>query len=205
MQRCRSLLVGATLLAVAATASACGDEPRQDLPTLGGSPSDETSPTDPTTAPSAAEPPKKGDKVDDDGYEVSPGRFPGSGPERKIARALVDYMTFRVASYNMASAHVGLPGVATGGALTDVETRAAELQQQGLRTVGALVVNVDEVTVSGDTATLAGCLENSTVDVDDEMRAVESPAPAYDVGVDAVRAGPTWLISSISFADAEGC
>lgn len=207
MRRCRTLVAGAAVVAVAALASACSDDEPTDLPTLGGSPSEESSAAEPTSdAPTAGEPAKKGDKVAGDGYEVVAGRLPAGGPEKKLAQVFVDYMTFRVASYNMASPHVALPGVATGDALTTVQGRAAELAQQGLRTVGRSVVNVDEVTIDGDTAVLSGCLGNGTVDVDDKLRAVESPAPAYDVEVDAVQAAPgTWLISAVAFADADGC
>ncbi|UMG93318.1 hypothetical protein [Nocardioides sp. TF02-7] len=134
------------------------------------------------------------------------GRLPESRPDRKVAKVLVTYMDVRVASFNTGVASPALAGVATGQALTDVQGRAAELNQLGLRTVGDMVVHVDEVETEGGEATLDACVDNATVDVDRRGRAVESPPAAYDVTATLVEvADGAWLVGTLAAKPTESC
>lgn len=203
-------LVG--VFALVGVLAACGQgapAPEVDLDAdAGASPSATT-----TGAPAEEEPalgaapaprraPDRGERVDGGYGGMWPLELPPGGEERVVAETFLDYMDLRTRAFSTGELDLAeLAAVAAGSPLTDVQSRVAELREQGLRTVGDawFGIGARDVRVQGDVANLVACMTNATVDVDAGGTAQESPPDAYRLQVGLFRAGPdTWVVDRLA-------
>lgn len=202
-------LLGALVLV--GVIAACGEDaptPEVDLDADAGAAPSATTATVPgeETAPGAAPEPRRapdqGDLVDRDYGGMWPLDLPSGGERRVVAQTFLDYMDVRTRAFSTGTLDLAaLAAVAAGPPLTDVQSRVAELQDQGLRTVGDAWFRIAarDVRVRGDVADLGACMTNATVDVDAAGTAQESPPDAYRLEVGLFRAGPaTWVVDRLA-------
>lgn len=204
------------------TLGACGEDQPQETVDLPGAsesasatpeePTDDASPEEsaPVGVPEPSPPPQQGDRVRGKDTAVHALQLPSDTPADAVGQALVDYMTVRVESYNRGSVDLArLSSVAMGPPMSSVQARVVELQQEGLRTVGDIWVDMtdDDVSVKGRTVRLSDvCMLNASVDVDDRGVAVESPPGAYLASGSARRlAADLWVIDTLDFESTRDC
>jgi hypothetical protein len=199
------------VLAALATGCSSGDSAGEGPPPTIGAESSAASASTPSTSPSASKPtrpPAFGQKVAARTAQVHEGTIAVTGRRRKVADALVGYMTARLEAYNTGVAQVGeLAAVSRGAALNDVQAYVQQLQESGHRTVGEVWVDVSRVKISGRRATITSCMPNATADVDKSGRVVDqNPAAAYAVDAGAhLVARDTWVIETIKFTGRPSC
>jgi hypothetical protein len=198
---------GAVVLLAACVLSACGgsSEPDGPVPTIGGDPATST----PSETPTPSEAPTTGGDpadADDEGNDVYARDIVAETPDQQaVADAWVAYWTVRSASYGAAEVSPDLGTVATGSAAAEVIDYVAMLASKKWRTEGDLIIDVSSVEVDGDSAQLASCMENGTVDRDASGEPVEPLVPYYDTTAMLVRSDDVWRVSDIDLTTGGTC
>ncbi|WP_410789872.1 hypothetical protein [Kribbella sp. C-35] len=126
-----------------------------------------------------------------------------SAEQRAVADAFLTYTVLRLKAYNQATVDLAaLQKVASGQPVTAVTGQVALLQQRKHHTIGEVWVDIPTITVTGSTATLRSCVDNTTIDVDRSGKWVEMPTPYLTATATLAKAGATWRLTKIKFADA---
>lgn len=189
----------AALLSVGVLAlTACGDD--------GGSEPEQLSldePT-PTATPEPTTPVDDGPIPEDpvDG-EVTRGLSAAKGAEQSaVEEVWLAYWTELIEMY--ATGEVDRDAVyalADDAAATGPLEYAAELQADGHRQTGGVIAATTSIKVAGDTATVIGCMRNTTIDVDADGQAVEQPSAFLTTKDTLRREGPDWRLTEQIITD----
>jgi hypothetical protein len=123
--------------------------------------------------------------------------------QKAVADAYLQYLVVRLLAYNRAAVDLDALGrVATGRALAVVKGQVAELQAKKWHTVGEVWVDLPAITVSGTTASVRSCMDNTTIDVDKAGKAVQLPVPYYTATATLQKAGgKIWVVDNVVFAE----
>jgi len=210
----RRVRVGVTTLLAAVLLAGCGGgDDTGGLPTLGPESSGssqsvtaapEETPTGPPTTPVTTGPSSPSAGPPAKTVAVHRRTVAATKAEQKAAAdAYLQYLVVRLLAYNRAAVDLDSLGrVASGRALAVVKGRVAELQGKKWHTVGELWVDVPTVTVSGTTASLRSCMDNTTIDVDKAGKAVELPTPYLSATATLQKAGgKIWVVSNVVFTE----
>lgn len=186
------LIVG--VLALTACGDDGGSEPEQltlDEPT-------------PTATPEPSTPADDGPIPEDpvDG-EVTRGLSAAKGAEqRAVEEVWLAYWTELIEMY--ASGEVDRDAVyalADDAAATGPLEYAAELKADGHHQTGGVIAATSSIKISGDTATVIGCMRNTTIDVDADGEAVERPSAFLTTKDTLRREGPDWRVTEQLITD----
>lgn len=198
-------------LVLAAALTGCGgdsgDSDNADRPNLEGSSSSDPAPSsEPGTpsAPSGDDATPQG-KPDDVGNDVYPRKITAQGADAEaVAEAWLDYWRTRIASYGAAEVLPEMGAVATDEAMSDVVNYVETLRTRNLHTEGDLVIDVDQIKVDGETATLHSCMDNYSTDRDAKGKPVELLLPFYDATGALVLQDGAWRVSSVEITTSGG-
>ncbi|KAA1427210.1 hypothetical protein [Nocardioides antri] len=185
----------ALLLALAG----CGDDKTTPEPNLGGSPTEESSATTPTSdATEATEP------FDGEGDEVHAGRIKAGSPaEEAVGQAWVDYWQVRVTAYHKTRVDADALGrVARGGALQEVIDYVGRLQTDGTTIEGDTRVGVTDIEIAGSSAAVKSCLQSKAGPAG--SGGDEETSYATIVGA-LVQEGQQWLVETITVTGDKRC
>jgi hypothetical protein len=206
----RRLPAAAAALLLCVSLAACSKDKPSGLPTLTPGGDDPTSSTGATstaptveetpittgpTSPSAGPPSTTG---------VHAGKIVTSTPDQKaVADVFLRYLALRLAAYNKVEVNLdALSKVATGQAISGVRAAVQQLSSKKHHTIGELYVDIPGVAVKGSTATMRSCMDNTTIDVDQAGKPVESPVPYFTVDSTFEKAGGTvWVVKTVRFAE----
>jgi hypothetical protein len=201
--------VSAMLLA--AVAGCGGKDDPSGLPTLDPNSSDSSSPTpgqSSTTPSGSATTPGGSASTLPDTIAVHQRKIITKNPvEKAVAGAFVQYITVRLTAYNKVKVDLNaLAKTATGKAMNEVRTDVSGLKSRKQHTVGEVWIDIAPVVVSGKTATVTSCMDNTTVDVDAKGRPTDVPKPFYNITSTLQQAGgQVWVVSAITFAGQKPC
>lgn len=127
--------------------------------------------------------------------------------EKAVADAFVKYITVRLTAYNKVTVDLNeLAKTATGKAMNDVRTDVAGLKSRKQHSVGEVWIDISPVVVTGQTAQLTSCMDNTTVDVDAKGKPSSAPQPFYNItSTLQLAGGKSWIVSEITFAGQKAC
>jgi len=208
----RRLVATAVTAVVLASAAACGDkEDPSSLPTLDPNASQSSNPTAGQTSTSPS------------GSATTPGGSASTLPntiavhrrkivtktpaEKAVADAFVRYITVRLTAYNKVQVDLNeLAKTATGTALNQVRTDVAGLKSRKQHSVGEVWIDIAPVVVSGQTAKVTSCMDNTTVDVDAKGKPTSAPQPFYNItSTLKLGGGKAWVVSGVTFGGQKAC
>ncbi len=199
----RRTSVSALIVLLVLVVAGCGeDEKKKPIP-LGDdakTSSSEPSP-DSSSSPSADETP-----FDDKGNEAIRGKVDADTPEEQaIADAWFAYWQARANSFHTAKVDPDLGSVAAGKAVADVVRYVAYLKGKNLRTVGDTRFSVEDIVVTGSTATLTSCGVNKSIDRRADGSPAEAPVPYYNFVGALKQAGGEWRVTVADVRGDKGC
>jgi hypothetical protein len=169
-----------------------------DLPTMASTAPSPTQLTAAGTRPTG-DSPSTGPSTDLPGATAELGRLTGSArSHRALAEAAVAYMAVRVAIGNTWTVdQAALDKVATGRAAREAAGRAKQLRSGDRHVVGRIVVNASKASVSGDKATVSGCMIDNTSEVDQTGQVVIDPPGGRFVTLALRRDDGRWRVSDV--------
>jgi hypothetical protein len=126
------------------------------------------------------------------------GRYSARSPEEQLsvqvwtafAQAMMEAINRRTIDFKV------LDSIATGNARNDVLTLIGERAQKGMFTVGPLYVVIQDVQLTGTSATITYCQNVQSYEVDDHGKAVTPPAGVASGRDTLVKVNGRWLVSS---------
>ncbi len=208
----RRLVATAVTAVLLASVAACGDkDDAGGLPTLDPNATQSSAPTPgqtSTTPSGSATTPGGSATALPDTIAVHRRKIVTKSPaEKAAADAFVQYITVRLTAYNKVKVDLSdLAKTATGKAMTEVRTDVAGLAARKHHTVGEVWIDVAPVVVSGQTAKVTSCMDNTTVDVDAKGKPTDVPTPFYNVSSTLQQAGgKVWVVSDITFGGRKPC
>jgi hypothetical protein len=127
--------------------------------------------------------------------------------EKGAADAFVEYITVRLTAYNKVKVDLNaLAKTSTGKALNEVRTDVAGLKSRKQHSVGEVWIDISPVVVTGQTAKLTSCMDNTTVDVDAKGKPIGVPDPFYNItSTLQLAGGKSWVVSTITFGGQRAC
>ena len=205
----RRLPAAAAALLLFVSLAACGKDKPSGLPTLtpGGGDSSGT-PTETTGTPTGAATTGPSATTLPDTVSVHRRKIVTRNPaEAAVADAFVDYITVRLTAYNKVQVDLNaLARTSTGKALNEVRSDVSGLKSHKLHTIGEVWIDISPVVVSGQTATVTSCMDNTTVDVDAKGKPTDVPKPFYNITSTLQQAGgKVWVVSAITFGGQKPC
>lgn len=143
----------ALLLALAG----CGDDESSPEPTIDPEPTETTSSSAPTDAPSTEAVP-----FDAEGGELHRGRIAADdAAEQAVADAWLDYWQVRITAYHEADVDAdALGAIAQGEAVQEVIDYVAQLRADGDKVVGDTMIGISRIEIRGDVAAVDSCFES---------------------------------------------
>jgi hypothetical protein len=208
----RRLPAAAAALLLFVSLAACSKDKPSGLPTLtpgGDDPTSSSGTALPSTGPTVAETPiTTGPTSPSAGPPSSTGvhaaKIVTSTPDQKaVADVFLRYLALRLAAYNKAEVDLdAMSKVATGQAISGVRAAVEQLRSKKHHTIGELYVGIPGVVVKGSTATMRSCMDNTTIDVDQSGKPVETPVPYFTVNSTFEKAGGTvWVVKTVRFVE----
>ncbi|NIK62279.1 hypothetical protein [Kribbella shirazensis] len=126
-----------------------------------------------------------------------------SAEQRAAADTFLMYTVLRLKAYNQAKVDLAaLQKVASGQPVTAVSGQVALLQQRKHHTIGEVWVDIPAIAVTGSTATLRSCLDNTTIDVDRSGKWAEVPTPYLTATATLAKSAGAWRLTKVTFTDA---
>lgn len=185
---------GVVTAALLLAATGCGgEEPEAPLKvgddgSAASEPAEEATPT----------PESEAEKFDDQGHESFAGSSDASTPEEEaVADAWFAYWKIRAKSYGEAKVDPELGTVAAAEAVSDVVRYVAYLKGKKLTTVGDTRIDVRDIQVQGDSATLLACATNKSIDRFKDGTPAEQPVPFFTSKGTLVKRGGEWRVVSV--------
>jgi hypothetical protein len=204
----RRLPAAAVALMLLVSLAACSKDKPSGLPTLtpGGDSSETPTATSSTPTGGATTDPSPSRLPDT--IAVHQRKIVTRTPvEKAVADAFVQYITVRLTAYNKVQVDLSaLARTATGKALNDVRSDVSGLKNRKQHTVGEVWIDIAPVVVTGQTAKVTSCMDNTTVDVDAKGKPTDVPKPFYNItSTLQLAGGKTWVVSAITFAGQKPC
>lgn len=192
----RVLPVVAGLLGAALLCSSCGSDDGGKIPEFDGAKKSSSSSPSPSPTPTDAA------KVDlkslPDGKVVVVRNKAQTAEEKAVATAWAGYWTARMGAFTKVDTNYpGLSEHSVGKALSTVISYVNTLKGSGLHEIGAGLLAVNGVTVSGNTAVVDGCLYNNGRNADKDGTPVERPTVYLKLKDKLVKQGDAWMVSSL--------
>ncbi|WP_405055897.1 hypothetical protein OG474_24515 [Kribbella sp. NBC_01505] len=200
----RRLPAAAVALMLLVSLAACGGKDKPSgLPTLTpGDNESSSAPTSTTGTPSAPSTPSSSANTLPDSIAVHKRKISTKTPaEAAVAEVFVRYITVRLTAYNKVAVDLdALAKSSTGAALTQVKGDVAGLKNRKQHSVGEVWIDISKIAISGSTATVTSCMDNTTVDVDAKGKPTSAPKPFYNIkSTVQLAGGKVWLVSAITF------